>query len=63
MRHHYLRILRRLLNLRRRYVSELSDEGLYLIDRCIAAAFRECVDAGADPEARALLSQLARADS
>lgn len=46
-------LLRRLLRLRRAHAEELNDEGLHMLDRCIATALFDSIDAGAADAARA----------
>jgi hypothetical protein len=52
----YLKRLERLQRLRQQHQQELNSHGLRLLDRAVFAAYCECRDAGAETEARKLLS-------
>jgi hypothetical protein len=53
----YLQRLQRLLRLRRQHQQELNKQGLRLLDRSLFAAYCACRDAGAEVEARAILTK------
>ena len=55
-----LKRLERLLRLRREHEPELNRQGLRLLDRAVFAAYCSCREAGAEGEARQIISQARR---
>jgi hypothetical protein len=57
LRQVYLSRLRRLRQLRLKHELELNPQGIRLLDRSLFAAYCDCVDIGAEAEARSILRE------
>ena len=55
---HYVTRLRRLLRLRQEHLSDLNQEGVWLLDRSIFATYCDCVAAGGGLAAQEILRSL-----